>query len=167
MRTLARAIGIAVAASLMAFTTPFAWAGDDGLGCCDDLLMRLSPKAADFNNNGTTFRFYGQLNRALLFWDDGKDSKTYAVDNDTSSTRLGVIGKFKPQGELVAGYRVEVDLRATSSSGRSRAETRGGTKRSNCDRRTYSWKAATLVASRSASSRRQRTISPSSTSAAR
>jgi Gram-negative porin len=119
MRTLARVIGIAVAASLMGFSTLFARAGDDGLGCCDDLeklIMRLSPKAADSNNNGTTFRFYGQLNRALMFWDDGKDSKTFAVDNDTSSTRLGVIGKFKPQGELVAGYRVEIDLRSTSSS---------------------------------------------------
>ena len=117
-RTLACAIGIAVAVSQMASGLSSAWASDDGLRCCDDLenlMMRLTPGAAGADNAGTTLRFYGQVNRALLFWDDGKDSKTYAVDNDTSSTRVGVIGKFKPQGELVAGYRVEIDLRATSS----------------------------------------------------
>jgi hypothetical protein len=108
-----------VAVSLMASSMVPASAGDDGLRCCEDLetvMMRLTPAAPATNSaDTTTFRFYGQVNRALLFWDDGKDSKTYAVDNDTSSTRIGVIGKFKPQEALFVGYRVEVDLRATSS----------------------------------------------------
>jgi predicted porin len=118
-RVLAWAIAIAVAVSQMALSALSARANDDGLRCCEDLenlMMRLTPVAAGTNSASTTLRFYGQLNRALLFWDDGKDKQAFAVDNDTSSTRVGVIGKFKPLGELVAGYRLEIDLRATSSS---------------------------------------------------
>jgi Gram-negative porin len=117
-RGLAYAIGVALTASLIAGGSVAAWASDDGLGCCDDLeqlLMRLTPKA-DGSGSSTTFRIYGQVNRALMFWDDGKASNAYAVDNDTSSTRVGVIGKFKAEAELAVGYRVEIDLRATSSS---------------------------------------------------
>jgi Gram-negative porin len=129
-RTLARAIGIVVAVSQMvSSSSPSAWATEDSLGCCGDLenvIMRLTPGGAGAENTGATFRIYGQVNRALLFWDDGKNSKTYAVDNDTSSSRTGVIGKFRPQEELVAGYRIEIDLRATSSWEVSNGEPWGG-----------------------------------------
>jgi hypothetical protein len=35
--------------------------------------------------------FYGQINKGVLFYDDGRSSQTYGlVDNDSSSTRFGV-----------------------------------------------------------------------------
>ena len=70
-------------------------------------------------------RIYGQLNRAIMYWDDGKTSATYAVDNETSSSRLGVLGKHRFLGELMAGYRVEIDLRWTLSSEVSRDDAVG------------------------------------------
>jgi predicted porin len=72
-----------------------------------------------------TLRIYGQLNRALMFWDDGRKSAAYAVDNDTSSSRLGIAGKQRFPNEVSAGFRVEIDTRLTSSSEVSRGDTWG------------------------------------------
>ena len=63
-----------------------------------------------------SFRFYGQLNRAFMYWDDGRKSAVYAVDNDTSSSRLGFIGNHRLSSQLSGGYRVEVDSTLTLSS---------------------------------------------------
>jgi predicted porin len=72
-----------------------------------------------------TFRIYGQLNRAIMYWDDGRKSGTYAVDNDTSSSRLGFVGRHRLSGGLSTGYRVEVDTTLTSSSEVSRGDPWG------------------------------------------
>jgi hypothetical protein len=74
-----------------------------------------------------TLRIYGQLNRALMFWDDGRKSAAYAVDNDTSSSRLGIVGKQRFPNEVSAGFRVEIDTRLTSSSEVSRGDPWGDT----------------------------------------
>jgi predicted porin len=74
-----------------------------------------------------TLRIYGQLNRALMFWDDGRRSAAYAVDNDTSSSRLGIAGKQRFFNGMSAGFRVEVDTRVTSSSEVSRGDPWGDT----------------------------------------
>jgi len=63
-----------------------------------------------------SLRFYGQLNRAFMYWDDGRKSAVYAVDNDTSSSRLGFIGKHRLSSEVSGGYRMEVDSTLTLSS---------------------------------------------------
>src|SRR5262245_41067236 len=67
-------------------------------------------------NPDPTLRLSGQLNRALMSCDDGRKSAVYAIDNDTSSSRLGVVGKRRIPNELSAGFRVEIDSRITSSS---------------------------------------------------
>jgi hypothetical protein len=63
-----------------------------------------------------SFRFYGQLNRAFMYWDDGRKSAVYAVDNDTSSSRLGFVGTHRFSSQLSGGFRVEVDSTLTLSS---------------------------------------------------
>jgi hypothetical protein len=41
--------------------------------------------------NGAKLRFYGQINKGILNYDDGVDSETYyIIDNDNSSTRFGL-----------------------------------------------------------------------------
>jgi hypothetical protein len=72
-----------------------------------------------------TFRIYGQLNRAITYWDDGRKSGTYAVDNDTSSSRLGFVGRHRLSGGLSTGYRVEIDTTLTLSSEVSRGDPWG------------------------------------------
>jgi hypothetical protein len=50
----------------------------------------LPPIQREFSN-GATLRFYGQINKGVLNYDDGIDSETYGlIDNDNSSTRAGL-----------------------------------------------------------------------------
>lgn len=41
--------------------------------------------------NGATFRFYGQINKGILVYDDGRDTRGYPlIDNAVSNTRFGL-----------------------------------------------------------------------------
>lgn len=43
-------------------------------------------------SNGSTLRFYGQINKGFLQYDDGIDTETYnLIDNDNSGTRVGLL----------------------------------------------------------------------------
>ena len=95
--------------------------GNDGgtASCCpelEELLSALTGALTGAEKSERSVQIYGQLNRAVMYWDDGTRTGTYAVDNDTSSSRLGVIGMHRFVGELMAGYRVEIDSRVTLSS---------------------------------------------------
>ena len=51
----------------------------------------LPPLQTEFAN-GATLRFYGQINKGILNYDDGIDNETYyVIDNDNSSTRFGFL----------------------------------------------------------------------------
>ncbi len=42
--------------------------------------------------NGSSLRFYGQINKGILNYDDGLDTETYyVIDNDNSNTRFGFL----------------------------------------------------------------------------
>ena len=79
----------------------------------EELLSELTNALSPESNRAV--RVYGQLNRAIMFWDDGAKSRAYAVDNDTSSSRLGLIGNHPFDSQLLVGYRLEIDSRVTSS----------------------------------------------------
>jgi predicted porin len=94
-------------------------ANDTRTSCCADLealISQLTAAVSRSDNSERYIRIYGQLNRAVMFWDDGKKSSAYAVDNQTSSSRLGLVGKHEMLGDLSTGYRIEIDSRVTSSS---------------------------------------------------
>ena len=61
-------------------------------------------------------QLYGQVNRGVLVVDDGDKRRGYQVDNDNSSTRMGILGAANPGGELEIGTRIEVQFEANSSS---------------------------------------------------
>ena len=61
-------------------------------------------------------QLYGQVNRGVLVVDDGEKTRGHQVDNDASSTRIGLQGAANPGGELEIGTRVEVQFEANSSS---------------------------------------------------
>lgn len=81
----------------------------------DERIAELEAITARKNGRTASIQIYGQVNRALLIWDDGFDSDTYVVDNDTSSTRLGLIGKVRMKPGWDAGYRVEIELKDAAS----------------------------------------------------
>lgn len=61
-------------------------------------------------------QLYGQVNRGVMYADDGNDSDFYQVDNDNSSTRLGIKAKTKTGGDLEAGAWFEVQFESNSTN---------------------------------------------------
>jgi predicted porin len=110
---------LAAAAGLLLGTamTP-AKAADLGGGCCADLEERvaeLEATTARKGNRVVSLQVYGQVNKALLIFDDGVDSDAFVVDNDASGSRIGFTGsaKFKPGWS--AGYLMELDIQDSAS----------------------------------------------------
>ena len=127
MRTTVAARAVALLLFLPIGSIP-ASGNDTERRCCADLeelVSALTGALTGADKSERSVRIYGQLNRAIMSWDDGKTSAAYAVDNETSSSRLGVLGKHRFLGELMAGYRVEIDSRWTLSSEVSRDDAVG------------------------------------------
>jgi len=59
---------------------------------------------------------YGQINRAVLYADDGKDDKFFQVDNDNSSTRVGLTGKIDATESLTVGSNFELEWQDNASN---------------------------------------------------
>jgi predicted porin len=58
----------------------------------------------------------GQVNRALLWGDDGLNSKLHQVDNNNSSTRFRIVGEARPLDDTTAGLNLETEIRPNSSA---------------------------------------------------
>lgn len=71
-------------------------------------------------------QLYGQVNRGVMYVDDGNDSDFYHVDNDNSSTRLGINAKTRTGGDLEVGARFEVQYESNSSASVSQTSNSTG-----------------------------------------
>lgn len=111
-----------VAAAGMAAALPVSAA--EGETCCG-ALNEISARIEAAQSDGRLLRIYGQINRAVMFWDDGRGRRAYFVDNETSSSRIGAAGDVAVDGDVKVGYRVEFDLRPTLSSLVSNGDRRG------------------------------------------
>jgi predicted porin len=61
-------------------------------------------------------KLYGQVNRGLLWADDGDKGKLYFVDNKNSSTRFGIDAKAALEGgSLTAGAKIEAEIQSNST----------------------------------------------------
>jgi hypothetical protein len=110
-----------VLSAMLGLATGFepAQASDNATKCCDELDARLEELASALLGNtarNVKVQIYGQVNRAILFWKDGIDSKASFVDNNTSSTRLGIIGEAAIRPGLTVGSRFEMEFVWPSSS---------------------------------------------------
>ena len=86
-------------------------AADLGGDCCADLEERVAELEATTvrkGNKKVSVTLYGKVNKAVLFWDDGAEKNTYAVDNNYEFSRFGLKGSAKITGDWSAGYRLEV-----------------------------------------------------------
>src|SRR5215470_8446047 len=94
-------------------------ASEDASKCCAELDARLEELASavlgDTARN-VKVQIYGQVNRAILFWKDGIDSRASFVDNNTSSSRLGLIAQGTVRPGLTLGSRFEFEFVWPSSS---------------------------------------------------
>ena len=70
---------------------------------------------AKSGNDKTGLKIYGQVNRAVLLVDDGHNAKAHSVDNDSSSTRIGMTGNVQATDNLAIGAKIEVQFESNST----------------------------------------------------
>lgn len=120
MKTTSRLTLVAAAGLLLgAAMTPASAADLGGAGCCADLEERvaeLEATTARKGNRVVSLQIYGQVNKALLVWDDGEDSDAYIVDNESSGSRIGLTGKATIKPGWTAGFLMEFDYQDEQSS---------------------------------------------------
>lgn len=105
-------------------------AADLGGDCCADLEERVAELEATTvrkGNRKVSLELSGQVNTALLIWDDGSDTDVFIVDNENSNTRFRFKGGAKIKPGWTAGFLVELDIDGhANSSGVSQDDPVGG-----------------------------------------
>lgn len=103
-------------------------AADLGGDCCADLEERvaeLEATTARKGNRKVSLTISGQVNRALLVWDDGVDSDAFVVDNDISSTRFRFTGSASMKPGWKAGFLIEIEIQDAGSNQVSQNDDEG------------------------------------------
>lgn len=67
------------------------------------------------SSDKTTLTVSGQVNRAVLFADDGENSEIFNVDNDNSSTRIRWVGNAQVSDDFSIGTLIELDWESANS----------------------------------------------------
>ena len=92
-------------------------AADLGGNCCADLEERvaeLEATTARKGNRKVSLTLSGQVNRALMYYNDGGKSNTFfGLDNTNSSTRFGMSGSAAINSEWKAGFTIVIDVADT------------------------------------------------------
>jgi hypothetical protein len=107
-----------------------AQAADLGGNCCADLEERvaeLEATTARKGNRKVSLTVYGQVNWAVMYWDDGTEKNTYIVDNNNSRSRFGFKGEAKIDADWSAGYLIEIGVRRNDSNNVTQSDARTGT----------------------------------------
>ena len=102
-----------------------AQAADLGGDCCADLEERVAELEATTvrkGNRKVSLELSGQVNRAVVWWDDGEENDLYSVGNNNSGSRFRMKGKATIGRGWTAGYLLEIGLRDTLSDGVSQLD---------------------------------------------
>jgi hypothetical protein len=84
-------------------------AADLGGDCCADLeerIAELEATTARKGNRKVSLSVAGQVNKAVLFWDDGFENNAYVVGNKNDQTNLSFTG----EAEISKGWKAGYDL---------------------------------------------------------
>lgn len=110
MKTTSRFALVAAAGLLAGFAIAPAFAADMGGKDLEDRVAELEATTARKGNTKVSLTIYGQVNKAIMAWDDGHNKDASIVDNSVSSTRFGMIGKAKIGAGFTSGYNIEIEL---------------------------------------------------------
>ncbi|MGB4864531.1 MAG: porin [Hyphomicrobium sp.] len=95
-----------------------AMAADLGGNCCADLeerIAELEATTARKGNRKVSLTVAGQVNKAILFWDDGAESNAYVVGNKNDQTNISFTGDAKVAPGWAVGYDLTLRVRDTLS----------------------------------------------------
>ncbi len=86
------------------------------------LMAFAAPVMAGADNVSTgqakvKLKVYGQVNKAMMWGDDGDNSRTFVVDNTASDTRIGFLADAPVNADFSFGANFEMGLRSNPSSG--------------------------------------------------
>lgn len=73
-------------------------------------------KVVSSSNKNVDVNLYGQINRAVLWADNGDSSRTYFVDNVFSTSRMGLNAKTRPNEDLTIGAKLEYEITSNRSN---------------------------------------------------
>src|SRR5688572_7194870 len=76
----------------------------------------LAAAAASAHAQGIEVKLSGQVNRGVMFVDDGLQSDSFHADNDNSSTRFRFAGTGEVTPGLKAGLIFEVEYQSSPSN---------------------------------------------------
>ena len=111
-------LSLLAAAGLLLAGGASAQAADLGGDCCADLeerIAELEATTARKGNRKVSLEVSGQVNEAVIFWDDGFEDNVGVYTNDASRTRFRFKGDAKINSEWKAGYLLEIGVRANNS----------------------------------------------------
>ena len=111
----------AVAAALGLFAgVSSSQAADLGGNCCADLEERvaeLEATAARKGNRKMSLMISGQVDRGVVWYDDGHSQKTYyGLDNTNSSSRFIFSGTAKINPKTSTGFEIMIEIEAGATS---------------------------------------------------
>jgi hypothetical protein len=88
-------------------------AADLGGNCCADLedrVAELEATTARKGNRKVSLTVAGQVNKTIMYWDDGVEQNTYVVGNKNDQTNFSFIGEAAIAPGWKAGYELVVRL---------------------------------------------------------
>ena len=105
----------------VALSTGSTFATDRGDACCGDLedrIAELEATTATKGNRKMSLTISGQVNRLIMWWNDGRSSNTYyGVESTPFSSRFDFTGKARITPKVNAGFQLTIDSRAGGYSG--------------------------------------------------
>lgn len=109
-----RSAPLAAVTVLAAAAAVPAHAADLGGGCCADLeerIAELEAAAVRKGNRKVSLTVQGQVNKAVLLWDDGGENDAYVVGNKNDQTNIALLGDAAISPGWKAGYDITVRVR--------------------------------------------------------
>jgi len=86
------------------------------------LMAMAAPASAQLANSSretgrdkVNLKIYGQVNKAVMWGDDGNAGRTFIVDNNVSSTRMGFLATAPVNADLDFGANIEYAFRSNNS----------------------------------------------------
>jgi hypothetical protein len=74
------------------------------------------PAVVSSSGDKVGVKLYGQVNRAFLYSDDGNSAGYYFVDNDHSSSRMGLLASVMVNDDVTVGSKMEFEYQQNPSN---------------------------------------------------